>query len=127
MDARLFRPYALQQEHEFRVRGLEFKLLDGSREAPARRDEAARSTATAQQAWDRYVGATRFAEMRRMIYQTPIRETVSPLVRIGSHGARRVVGAYRPGVGRRIYLLRAARRARQRSALRLPRASRASS
>ena len=47
MDARLFRPYAHQQEHEFRVRGLEFKLLDGSREAPADAREEARTTAIA--------------------------------------------------------------------------------
>jgi ABC-type multidrug transport system fused ATPase/permease subunit len=83
MDARLFRPYALQQEHEFRVRGLEFKLLDGA--SPAASDAAQKYAEyrDCSQAWDSYVGATRFAEMRRMIFQTPIRETVSQLVRVG--------------------------------------------
>ena len=81
MDARLFRPYAHQQEHEFRVRGLEFKLLDGSRETTG--DTQKGDYSDCAEAWDHYIGVTRFAEIRRMIYQTPIRETVSLLVRIG--------------------------------------------
>jgi ABC-type multidrug transport system fused ATPase/permease subunit len=84
MDARLFRPYALQQEHEFRVRGLEFKLLDGTRDETSDASQKHAEYSDCAQAWDHYVGATRFAEMRRMIFQTPIRETVSQLVRIGS-------------------------------------------
>jgi ABC-type multidrug transport system fused ATPase/permease subunit len=82
MDARLFRPYAHQQEHEFRVRGLEFKLLDGSRETAGDAQKGHEYSDCAE-AWDRYIGVTRFAEIRRMIYQTPIRETVSQIVRIG--------------------------------------------
>jgi len=84
MDARLFRPYAVLQEHEFRVRGLEFQLLDSRKDSAA--PDAVRDHADyhdCAQAWDRYIGATRFAEMRRMIYQTPIRESVSQLVRVG--------------------------------------------
>ena len=84
MDARLFRPYAMQQEHEFRVRGLEFRLLDGNREMPGDALQKNAEYSDCAAAWDHYVGATRFAEMRRMIFQTPIRETVSQLVRIGS-------------------------------------------
>ena len=84
MDARLFRPYALQQEHEFHVRGLEFKLLDGAREVAGDATQNNAEYSDCAQAWDHYVGATRFAEMRRMIFQTPIRETVSQLVRVGS-------------------------------------------
>jgi ABC-type multidrug transport system fused ATPase/permease subunit len=83
MDARLFRPYAFQQEHEFRVRGLEFRFLDGSREAPADAKQKNADYNDCEQAWDHYIGVTRFAEIRRMIYQQPIRESVSTLVRIG--------------------------------------------
>lgn len=101
MDARLFRPYAHQQEHEFRVRGLEFKLLDGSRDATGEVEKGHEYSDCAE-AWDRYIGVTRFAEIRRMIYQTPIRESISQLVRIGSmvlvawwvHTDRVTVGEY---------------------------------
>jgi ABC-type multidrug transport system fused ATPase/permease subunit len=84
MDARLFRPYAVLQEHEFRVRGLEFQLFDGA--AGAGRDEFQKRSNfhACSVAWDSYVGATRYAELRRMIYQVPIRETISQLVRVGS-------------------------------------------
>jgi ABC-type multidrug transport system fused ATPase/permease subunit len=102
MDARLFRPYALQQEHEFRLRGLEFQFLDEQRRTPEDASEQNAEIAACSDAWDRYIGATRFAEMRRMIFQTPIRETVSQLVRIGCmvlvawwvHTDRVTVGEY---------------------------------
>ena len=83
MDARLFRPYAEQQEHQFRVRGLEYKLLDGAAEPGRDGDAKAAELGHCEQEWDRYVHATRYAEMRRMIYQQPVRETISQIVRIG--------------------------------------------
>jgi hypothetical protein len=59
MDARLFRPYAMQQEHEFRVRGLEFRLLDGNREIPGDALQKNAEYSDCAAAWDHYVGATR--------------------------------------------------------------------
>ena len=83
MDARLFMPYAVLREHQFRLRGLEYQLLDaepcGHRHGIAER--AARTSAYEQE-WDAYVRATRFVETRRLIYQLPVREGVSTMVRV---------------------------------------------
>jgi ABC-type multidrug transport system fused ATPase/permease subunit len=82
MDARLFVPYAMMREHQFRIRGLEFDLLDCD---PRRRlDSLKRHTQTAdyEREWDAYVRATQYAETRRLIYQLPIREGISTVIRI---------------------------------------------
>jgi ABC-type multidrug transport system fused ATPase/permease subunit len=83
MDARLFRPYALQQEHMFRIRGIEYQLLDGVEAAEGSLQKRA-DLRHYEEEWDRYVRATRYAELRRLIYQLPVRETISLIVRIGS-------------------------------------------
>jgi ABC-type multidrug transport system fused ATPase/permease subunit len=83
MDARLFRPYAVQQEHLFRIRGMEYQLLDGGLDEAHATLEKHADFRHYEQEWGRYVRATRYAELRRLIYQLPIRETISLMVRIG--------------------------------------------
>jgi ABC-type multidrug transport system fused ATPase/permease subunit len=82
MDARLFAPYAAQQAHQFRVRGLEYALLD-NKSLPARSFARSQDLTACEREWDEYVAATRFAETRRIFYQLPIREGISLVVRIG--------------------------------------------
>jgi ABC-type multidrug transport system fused ATPase/permease subunit len=83
MDARLFTPYAILREHQFRVRGLEYQFLDAEPYDPKRsRDEREARASAYEQEWDAYVRATRFVETRRLVYQLPIREGVSTLVRV---------------------------------------------
>ena len=82
MDTRLFSPYAAKQAHQFRVRGLEYRLLDSQARpvpGPARTDELA----ACEREWDDYVTVSRFVETRRIFYQLPIREGISLIVRIG--------------------------------------------
>jgi ABC-type bacteriocin/lantibiotic exporter with double-glycine peptidase domain len=82
MDARLSAPYAMLREHQFRLRGLEYQLLDGAvDDADPALDRAARLVAYERE-WDAYVHATRFTELRRLIYQLPIREGISTVVRM---------------------------------------------
>jgi ABC-type multidrug transport system fused ATPase/permease subunit len=83
MDARLFVPYAMMREHQFRIRGLEFDLLDAD---PRRLPELSKRNAEAaryEREWDAYVRAAQFAETRRLIYQLPIREGISTVIRVG--------------------------------------------
>jgi len=84
MDTRLFRPYAVQQEHMFRIRGIEYQLLDGGLDAGHDAYAKQAELRHYEHEWDGYVRATRYAELRRLIYQLPIRETISLIVRIGS-------------------------------------------
>ena len=84
MDARLFLPYATLREHQFRLRGLEYQLLDGD---PSDGNDAITSGDTARRSayereWDAYIQSTRFVEMRRLVYQLPVREGISTVVRI---------------------------------------------
>ena len=81
MDARLFTPYAELREHQFRLRGLEYQLLDADPRELGGAEDLARG-ATYKQEWDAYVRATQFVEARRLIYQLPIREGISTVVRI---------------------------------------------
>jgi ABC-type multidrug transport system fused ATPase/permease subunit len=81
MDARLSQPYAVLREHQFRLRGLEYQLLDADPGEPGSAEDLARS-ATYEQEWDAYVRATQFVETRRLIYQLPIREGISTTMRI---------------------------------------------
>jgi ABC-type multidrug transport system fused ATPase/permease subunit len=83
MDARLFMPYAMMREHQFRIRGLEFELLDAD---PRRRQDLRKHSAQSrdyEREWDAYVRAAQYAETRRLIYQLPIREGISTLIRVG--------------------------------------------
>jgi ABC-type multidrug transport system fused ATPase/permease subunit len=80
MDARLFLPYAMMREHQFRIRGLEFELLDAD---PRRPIERSAQTADCEREWDAYVRAAQYAETRRLIYQLPIREGISTVIRVG--------------------------------------------
>jgi len=84
MDARLSAPYAMLREHQFRLRGLEYQLLDGASYDADHASGVEREArlSTYQREWDAYVHATRFAEMRRLVYQLPIREGISTMVRI---------------------------------------------
>ncbi len=82
MDARLFVPYAVLREHQFRIRGLEYQLLDAdSRDQGSSAERAARSSAYERE-WDAYVRATQFVETRRLIYQLPAREGISTIIRV---------------------------------------------
>jgi ABC-type multidrug transport system fused ATPase/permease subunit len=81
MDARLFTPYARLREHQFRLRGLEYQLLDANPFEQGGAEHAARSSAYERE-WDAYVRATQFVETRRLIYQLPIREGISTVIRI---------------------------------------------
>ena len=83
MDARLFVPYAMMREHQFRIRGLEYDLLDG--DSHQRVDSAKRiaQTAAYEGEWDAYVRAAQYAETRRLVYQLPIREGISTVIRVG--------------------------------------------
>ena len=83
MDARLFVPYAMMREHQFRIRGLEYDLLDG--DSHQRVDCAKRiaQTAAYEGEWDAYVRAAQYAETRRLVYQLPIREGISTVIRVG--------------------------------------------
>ena len=78
MDARLSTPYAVLREHQFRLRGLEYQLLDGGSG-----DRDGESESTYEREWDAYIQATRFVELRRLVYQLPIREGISTAIRIG--------------------------------------------
>jgi ABC-type multidrug transport system fused ATPase/permease subunit len=83
MDARLFMPYAMMREHQFRIRGLEFELLDAD---PRRRPDSGKQQAQTveyEREWDAYVRAAQYAETRRLIYQLPIREGISTVIRVG--------------------------------------------
>jgi ABC-type multidrug transport system fused ATPase/permease subunit len=85
MDARLFLPYARLRDRQFRVRGLEYRLLDSepaSRSAAA--DESEAGVAVYEREWDEYVKVSRFVETRRLIYQLPVREGVSTLIRVAA-------------------------------------------
>ena len=62
MDARLFMPYAVLREHQFRLRGLEYQLLDADpRDRTSIAEREARSSAYERE-WDAYVRATQFVE-----------------------------------------------------------------
>src|ERR1700737_1101090 len=83
MDARLFMPYAVMREHQFRLRGLEYQFLDADPCDPKGCDGVREARPSAyEREWDTYVRATRFVEARRLIYQLPIREGVSTVVRV---------------------------------------------
>lgn len=77
MDERLFRPYALQREFQFRVRSIEYKAFDEAAD-PA---EKQRLRKACEAEWDNYIEATRNAEKWRLIYQMPVRETISLISR----------------------------------------------
>jgi ABC-type multidrug transport system fused ATPase/permease subunit len=79
MDARLTGPYAMLREHQFRLRGLEYQLLDGG----CRADDGEGGASAYESEWDAYIHATRFVELRRLVYQLPIREGISTVIRIG--------------------------------------------
>ena len=82
MDARLFMPYAMLREHQFRIRGLEYQLLDADpRDRTSIAEREARSSAYERE-WDAYVRATQYVETRRLIYQLPIREGISTIIRV---------------------------------------------
>ncbi len=81
MDARLFVPYAVLREHQFRLRGLEYQLLDADPRDRGNAEQAARASAYERE-WDAYVRATQFVETRRLIYQLPIREGISTVIRV---------------------------------------------
>ena len=84
MDARLSAPYAMLREHQFRLRGLEYQVLDGNRSDPGDTGHAGRLAhiAAYEREWDAYIAATRFVEMRRLVYQLPVREGISTVVRV---------------------------------------------
>jgi hypothetical protein len=72
MDARLFMPYAVMSEHQFRLRGLECQFLDADSCDPKGCDGVREARAAAyEREWDTYVRAMRFVETRRLIYQLP--------------------------------------------------------
>jgi len=82
MDARLFMPYAMLREHQFRLRGLEYQLLDTDpRDRVSSAEREARSSAYERE-WDAYVRATQYVETRRLIYQLPVREGISTIIRV---------------------------------------------
>jgi ABC-type bacteriocin/lantibiotic exporter with double-glycine peptidase domain len=85
MDARLSAPYAMLREHQFRLRGLEYQFLDGNRSDPAEASgaEPAAPMSVYEREWDAYIQATRFVELRRLVYQLPIREGISTVIRVG--------------------------------------------
>ena len=83
MDARLFRPYAMMREHQFRIRGLEFELLDADPRRPQDLGKQYAQTRDYEREWDAYVRAAQYAETRRLIYQLPIREGISTVIRVG--------------------------------------------
>jgi ABC-type multidrug transport system fused ATPase/permease subunit len=83
MDARLLVPYAVLREHQFRLRGLEYQFLDADPCDLKRGNGVREARASAyEREWDAYIRATRFVETRRLIYQLPIREGVSTVVRV---------------------------------------------
>jgi ABC-type multidrug transport system fused ATPase/permease subunit len=83
MDARLFVPYAMMREHQFRIRGLEYELLDHpDPHRPVDVGKRNAQTADYEREWDAYVRAAQYAETRRLIYQLPIREGISTVIRI---------------------------------------------
>jgi len=84
MDTRLLHPYAKQNELRFRVRGLEYEILDGERGSMASYWQQQARTATCEREWDEYVKASRSVETRRLLYQLPLREGISLVVRIAS-------------------------------------------
>jgi ABC-type multidrug transport system fused ATPase/permease subunit len=81
MDARLFVPYAVLREHQFRLRGIEYELLDAAPYNSGNPEHRARA-AVYEREWDAYVRATQFVETRRLIYQLPIREGISTVIRV---------------------------------------------
>jgi ABC-type multidrug transport system fused ATPase/permease subunit len=84
MDARLSLPYASLREHQFRLRGLEYQLLDGGSCDPGLAGSAGREArgSAYESEWDAYIHATRFVEMRRLVYQLPVREGISTVIRV---------------------------------------------
>jgi len=84
MDARLLMPYAVLREHQFCLRGLEYQFLDGNPGAAAGASGAEQATrlSVCEREWDAYVRATRFVETRRLVYQLPLREGVSTVIRV---------------------------------------------
>jgi ABC-type multidrug transport system fused ATPase/permease subunit len=83
MDARLFLPYAMMREHQFRIRGLEYELLDKDPHGRLDNGKWRDQTAEYEREWDSYVRAAQYAETRRLIYQLPIREGISTVIRVG--------------------------------------------
>jgi ABC-type multidrug transport system fused ATPase/permease subunit len=84
MDARLSQPYAALREHQFRLRGIEYQVLDGNRSDAKDGGSAEREARISayEREWNAYIDATRFVEVRRLIYQLPIREGVSTVIRV---------------------------------------------
>jgi ABC-type multidrug transport system fused ATPase/permease subunit len=82
MDARLFVPYAVLREHQFRLRGLEYRFLDSRPGDGGDAAEEEAGTTAYEREWNAYVRATQFCETRRLIYQLPVREGISTLIRI---------------------------------------------
>jgi ABC-type bacteriocin/lantibiotic exporter with double-glycine peptidase domain len=82
MDARLFMPYAVLREHQFRLRGLEYQLLDAHPRDHASSAEREARSSDYEHEWDAYVRAAQFVESRRLIYQLPVREGISTIIRV---------------------------------------------
>jgi len=115
MDARLSTPYAVLREHQFRLRGLEYQLLDGG---SGERD--GESESTYERVGCLHPGdALRRAAPARLPAADPRRHLNRDPDRRDADG--RLVGAHRRGVDRRLYPVYVARRPRQRSSGRLPR------
>jgi ABC-type multidrug transport system fused ATPase/permease subunit len=82
MDARLSVPYAMMREHQFRIRGLEYALLDPDPGRPLEGTKRNSATGDYEREWDAYVRTAQYAETRRLFYQLPIREGISTAIRI---------------------------------------------